>query len=84
MVGLTGVPKEAPEGVVLHKVPVKLFHEIPEVGRVVVGWLEELLRAKELEPPKTLIREGGLKGVNDALNHLRSGELNAQRIVVPV
>lgn len=84
LTGLTGVPKESLPGIVHHKVPIKLFHEIPEVGRAVVGWLEGLLQSKELEPPKTLIREGGLKGVNDALGHLRSGDFKAQRIVVPV
>ena len=84
LAGLTGLPKEHCPGVSHHKVPIKLFHERAEIGSIVSSWLEELLSANKLEPPKTLVHEGGLKGINDALQHLRSGECQAQRIVVPV
>ena len=48
-----------------------------------VRWLEDLLESKALIPPEVVIRdEGGLSGVNDALELLRSGEVSGKRIVV--
>lgn len=83
LLGLTGSPKEKKEGIIYHTVPIKIFHESPQVGEGLVRWLEDLLESKALIPPEVVIRdEGGLSGVNDALELLRSGEVSGKRIVV--
>ena len=84
LAGLTGVPKEKLPGIVHHKVPIKMFHESPEVGNAVVDWLESLLLHGSLKAPKTAEAKGGLEGVNDALSTLRNGTAAAQRIVIPI
>lgn len=83
LLGLTGSPKEKKAGIIYHTVPIKIFHESPQVGEGLVRWLEDLLESKALIPPEVVIRdEGGLSGVNDALELLRSGEVSGKRIVV--
>ncbi|EED21379.1 oxidoreductase, zinc-binding dehydrogenase family, putative [Talaromyces stipitatus ATCC 10500] len=83
LLGLTGSPKEKKDGIVYHTVPIKIFHESPQVGEGLVKWLENLLEYKALTPPEVVIRdEGGLGGINDALDLLRSGEVSGKRIVV--
>lgn len=83
LLGLTGSPKEKKAGIVYHAVPIKIFHESPQVGEGLVRWLEDLLESEALIPPEVVIRdEGGLSGVNDALELLRSGEVSGKRIVV--
>ena len=47
-------------------------------------WLEELQVAKSLELPEVEIAQGGLAGINDALDQLRGGKVSGKRIVVPV
>jgi Zinc-binding dehydrogenase len=84
LTGLTGVPGEKARGVVHHKVPIKIFHESPEVGRAVMTWMEELLLEGTLIMPNIEIADGGLEGVNAALADLKSGVCSAQRIVVPI
>ncbi|KAK8043207.1 oxidoreductase [Apiospora phragmitis] len=52
LVGLTGLPKEpAGEDVVYHTVPIKLYHEAPEVGEALSSWLERLLETGALVAP---------------------------------
>ncbi|TKA58755.1 hypothetical protein B0A55_12635 [Friedmanniomyces simplex] len=84
LLGLTGLPKEMVSGVVHHKLPIKLFHEAPAFGESLMRWLEELLIAKSLKLPEVDVANGGLAGVNDALDRLRSGTVSGKRIVVPV
>lgn len=84
LLGLTGLPKQPLPGVVHHKMPIKLFHEVQAYGETVMQWLEELLVSKSLKLPDVDIAEGGLAGVNDALDRLRSGTVSGKRIVVPV
>lgn len=84
LLGLSGVPKEPAPGVVIHKVPIKLFHESAVFGNTLVGWLEQLLIAKVLHLPEVEVAEGGLAGINDALDRLRSGTVSGKRIVVSV
>lgn len=84
LLGLAGTPKEAAQGVVVHKVPIKLFHESSVYGNAVVDWLEKLLVAKALKLPEVEVAEGGLAGINDALDRLRSGSVRGKRIVVSV
>ena len=84
ILGLTGLPKQAPNGVVHHKVPIKLFHEAPNFGESLSQWLEDLLVAKILKLPEVEIAEGGLASINNALDRMRSGNVSGKRIVVPV
>ncbi|KAK5128195.1 hypothetical protein LTR08_004074 [Meristemomyces frigidus] len=84
LLGLTGLPKETVPGVVQHKVPIKLFHESPVFGEALMQWLEALLVAQALKLPEVEVAEGGLAGINDALDRLRSGTVSGKRIVVPV
>jgi hypothetical protein len=84
LVGLTGLPKEPIEGVVYHSVPIKVFHEAPQVGEGLMIWLEKLLEQKLLATPDIEVAEGGLQGINAALDKLRDGTVNGPRIVVPL
>lgn len=84
LIGLTGLPKEKVANVIHHTVPIKVFHEAPAVGETLMKWLEELLVAKSLKLPEVEIADGGLSGINDALDRLRSGTVSGKRIVVPV
>ncbi|KAK5165848.1 uncharacterized protein LTR77_008771 [Saxophila tyrrhenica] len=84
ILGLSGLPKDAPNGVIQHAVPIKIFHEDPNVGEQLSQWLEELLVAKSLKLPEVEVADGGLAGVNTALDRLRSGKIGGKRIVVPV
>ena len=84
LTGLTGLPKEDVPGITHHKVPIKLFHALPEIGQVITCWLEDLLANKALQLPKINVCAGGLDGVNSALNLLKSGNLEVQRLVVPI
>ena len=84
ILGLTGLPKDAPEGVIQHKVPIKIFHESDSVGEEMCQWLEGLLVSKSLKLPDVEVAEGGLAGVNNALDRLRTGTVGGKRIVVAV
>jgi D-arabinose 1-dehydrogenase-like Zn-dependent alcohol dehydrogenase len=84
LVGLTGLPKQPVNGVVYHSVPIKAFHEAPQVGEGLTIWLEKLLEQKLLATPEIEVAEGGLGGINDALDKLRNGTVNGPRIVVPL
>ncbi|CAK4033671.1 Alkanesulfonate monooxygenase [Lecanosticta acicola] len=84
ILGLAGLPKHVGKGVVHHSVPIKIFHEAPSVGEAMSVWLEELLVAKSLKLPDVEIAEGGLAGINDALDRMRTGHISGKRIVVPV
>lgn len=84
ILGLSGLPKEAPNGVVQHQVPIKIFHEDSNIGEQLASWLEQLLLAKTLHLPEVEVADGGLAGVNAALDKLRAGTTGSKRIVVPV
>lgn len=84
LVGLVGLPKQATEGVKYHSVPIKLFHEAPPVGENMTLWLEDLLDKNLILTPEIEIADGGLKGINIALDKLRHGVVNGPRIVVPL
>lgn len=84
ILGLGGLPKESPNGIVQHQVPIKIFHEDPNVGEELARWLEQLLVAKSLHLPDVEVADGGLAGVNAALDKLRAGTNGGRRIVVPV
>ncbi|KAL3489546.1 chaperonin 10-like protein [Aspergillus germanicus] len=84
LLGLTGLPKgeQRDERIVYHTVPIKLFHSSPEVGGAMVLWLERLLESGTLVLPEIVRAEGGLEGVNGALEVLRRGEASGKRIVL--
>lgn len=82
LVGLASNPKGVKEGVRVHSVPIKLFHEVPEVGRATMGWLERLLEEGLLTPPEVVVEKGGLAGVNAALDRMRRGEISGCRLAV--
>jgi NADPH:quinone reductase-like Zn-dependent oxidoreductase len=84
ILGLGGLPKQAAAGVVHHKVPIKIFHEDASVGEAISQWLEDLLTSRSIKLPEVEIAEGGLAGINDALDRLRTGKIGGRRIVVPV
>ncbi|TKX19994.1 hypothetical protein C1H76_7878 [Elsinoe australis] len=83
LTGLTGLPKQQ-TGAVHHSVPVKLFHEIPEVGEALVVWLERLLEQGLLSPPRILGVVEGLEGINDGLDRMRKGEISGGRLVARI
>ena len=84
LVGLTGLPKVRLPDVKYHNVPIKVFHSVPALAEAAMRWLEELLVAKELKPPDIALADGGLEGINEALDRLRNGTISAKRIVVPI
>lgn len=84
LVGLGGLPTEKIPGVLYHSVPIKLFHESRDVGEQLMLWLEKLLRVGLLVTPDIELAEGGLEGINAALDRLRDGTVNGPRIVVPL
>ena len=82
LVGLTGLPKtDIPEDVTLHNVPIKLFHEIPEVGEALSVWCEKLLLKGLLVPPEVVGTVNGLKGINAGLDRMRRREISGGRLV---
>lgn len=82
LLGLTGLPKERVAGVAYHTVPIKLFHTSPVVGHSMVTWLEDLLRSEVLQLPEIVRADGGLAGINGALEILREGTASGKRVVV--
>ncbi|OAL39493.1 hypothetical protein AYO20_01363 [Fonsecaea nubica] len=85
LVGLTGLPKESPPANInFHTVPIKVFHEIPELGEALMLWLERLLAQGLLVPPTILGVREGFDAVNDALDSMRRGEISGGRLVVRV
>ncbi|KAL4869861.1 hypothetical protein BDV12DRAFT_195869 [Aspergillus spectabilis] len=82
LLGLTGLPKHRDERIIYHTVPIKLFHSSPEVGEAMVTWLERLILSGALELPEIIRAEGGLDGINEALEMLKRGDASGKRIVV--
>jgi hypothetical protein len=84
IVGLANLPKSEAPGVSRHKVPIKAFHDVAEIGESLMTWLERLLLAEKLRGPETEIALGGLSGINEALDVLRDGNPSGKRLVVPL
>ncbi|KAL4756206.1 zinc-binding alcohol dehydrogenase family protein [Aspergillus foveolatus] len=84
LLGLTGLPSgtDRDERIRYHTVPIKLFHSSPEVGGAMVSWLERLIESGSLELPEIIRAEGGLEGVNEALEMLKRGDASGKRIVM--
>ena len=82
LVGLTGLPKLAASNVVHHKLPIKIFHDVPSIGESLMTWLERLLISKSLSVPDVESVHGGLQGINEALKTMRDGSLVGKRMAV--
>jgi NADPH:quinone reductase-like Zn-dependent oxidoreductase len=82
LVGLTGLPKHTIVGVKHHVVPIKIHHEVEEIGEALMTWLEILLGAGKITPPEVVIVNGGLESVNASLDRMRRGEVSGKRLVV--
>lgn len=70
--------------VLLHTVPIKLFHEVDIIGDLLVTWAAELLEKKLLFPPDIVDVEYGLNNINAGLDRMRSGEISGGKLVVKV
>lgn len=81
LVGLSGVPKDVRDGVMVHAVPIKVFHEVREVGLRTMEWLARLLGDGRLVTPDVEVVEGGLRSVNGALDRMRKNEVSGRRNV---
>ncbi|OAA40435.1 Alcohol dehydrogenase superfamily, zinc-type [Beauveria brongniartii RCEF 3172] len=92
LIGLAGLPKQDEhddddddgKDLQMHSVPLKLFHEVPEVGRVLCEWMEVLLQSGKLRAPRILGNHIGLADVNGALDRMRNGEIRGGKLVVTV
>ncbi|KAM3429741.1 hypothetical protein NHJ13734_008044 [Beauveria thailandica] len=89
LIGLAGLPKHHHEhddgkDLQMHSVPLKLFHEVPEVGRALSEWMEVLLQSGKLRAPRILGNHSGLADVNGALDRMRNGEIRGGKLVVTV
>lgn len=82
---MTGLPKgPAPEGVQFHTVPIKLFHEVKEVGKPLARWLTRLLEKKLVVPADIIDVEEELERINSGLDRMRKGEISGGKLVVRV
>ncbi|KAK8146814.1 hypothetical protein G3M48_002543 [Beauveria asiatica] len=89
LIGLAGLPKhhehhDDGKDLQMHSVPLKLFHEVPEVGRALSEWMEVLLQSGKLRAPRILGNHSGLADVNGALDRMRNGEIRGGKLVVTV
>lgn len=85
LVGLAALPNvPAAGGLIYHRVPMKLFHEVPQVGSAITLWLETLLEKGFIALPDVLAVEEGFSGVNKGLDRMRRGEISGGRAVVDV
>jgi hypothetical protein len=78
------VPKVEIPSVRNHMVPIKLQHEVSAVGEALMTWLEKLLKMGHIKPPPVEVSDGGLPGVNAALDRMRRGEISGKRLVIPL
>ena len=62
--------------------PIKLFHEVQEVGEALMRWLEILLSRGEIVPPDVVGVQEGFEEVNNGLEKMRRGEVSWGRLVV--
>ncbi|KAJ5972591.1 Alcohol dehydrogenase superfamily zinc-type [Penicillium vulpinum] len=84
LVALAALPKAEVPGVVYHSVPMKIFHEVPEIGRCLMLWLGIALEKNLLSLPTVSTIPGGLGGINAALDQMRQGKVSGRRLVVPL
>jgi NADPH:quinone reductase-like Zn-dependent oxidoreductase len=86
LVCLVGAPEESEstaQGVKAHKLPMKIFHEVPRVGHALMAWLEGLLASEQgLALPRIDIHGAvGLKSVPDALDRVQANDFSGRLVV---
>lgn len=85
MIGMSGLPKQVhPGNMVLHSVPIKLYHEVKPVGLALCHWLGRLLEQGYIFPPDIVGIERGLESINSGLDRMRKGEISGGKLVVQV
>lgn len=85
LVGMTGLPKwPESDSYALHAVPIKLFHEVPQIGGPIAEWLGRLLHHGLIVPPDIVDTQDGLESINNGLDRMRRGEISAGKLVVRV
>jgi D-arabinose 1-dehydrogenase-like Zn-dependent alcohol dehydrogenase len=84
LVGLAALPKASAGNIVYHAVPIKLFHEVAEVGTALMRWLEIGLQNRMISLPSVSLVPNGLEGINSALEQMRQGKVLGRRLVVPI
>ncbi|KAH7323132.1 chaperonin 10-like protein [Stachybotrys elegans] len=82
IVGLAGIPKIPLPGIKIHSMPIKLFHEVPEIGRPLATWLSRLLEDRIITHPKVLDVENDLGSINKGLDRMRVGEISGGKLIV--
>ncbi|KAL5119969.1 hypothetical protein ACEQ8H_002067 [Pleosporales sp. CAS-2024a] len=82
LICLTSRPKTKDANVRVHAVPIKLFHENHDIGKLISKWLEELLASGKLKLPDNVLVNGGLNAVGPSLERMRKGEVSGKRLVV--
>ncbi|KAH6983840.1 hypothetical protein EDB80DRAFT_875345 [Ilyonectria destructans] len=81
LVGMSGLAKGEQPGVIFHTMPVKLYHEVPEIGEASSSWLEWLLATRALVPPRIIDIEDGLHHVNKGLDRMWKGEISGGKLL---
>ena len=82
---MAGLPKvTAPDHVLFHSTPLKLFHEVPSIGNALCRWLEELLKSDRIAPADIVDVQEGLQSVNSGLDRMRKGQIRGGKLIIKV
>lgn len=84
IVALCSAPKIQRSDLTLHTIPIKLYHESPEVGRTLTTWLGRLLQNDTVAYPTVVGIGNGLSSINASLDRMRRGEISGGKMVVKV
>ncbi|KAJ4123165.1 hypothetical protein NW768_009693 [Fusarium equiseti] len=82
IVALCSAPKIQRSDLTLHTIPIKLFHESPEVGKALTTWLGRLLQNNAVAYPTIAGVGDGLSSINASLDKMRRGEISGGKMVV--
>ncbi|GKU22416.1 unnamed protein product [Fusarium langsethiae] len=82
IVALCSAPKIQRSDLTLHTIPIKLFHESPEVGKALTTWLGRLLQNNAVAYPKIAGVGDGLSSINASLDKMRRGEISGSKMVI--
>ena len=81
---LYSAPKIQRNDLILHTIPIKLFHESPAVGKALTTWLGRLLQNDAVAYPMIAGVGDGLSSINASLDKMRRGEISGGKMVVKV
>ncbi|RGP61405.1 hypothetical protein FSPOR_10026 [Fusarium sporotrichioides] len=82
IVALCSAPKIQRSDLTLHTIPIKLFHESPEVGEALTTWLGRLLQNNAVAYPTIVGVGDGLSSINTCLDKMRRGEISGGKMVI--